>query len=65
VIARLRFTEYAVPAGLRVDCDGEEGLQWLLAVLLYSVVLTELLTRPGPLSESIRAILTQPAINQP
>lgn len=64
VVARLRLTEYAAPAGLRVDCDAEEGLEWLLAVLLYAVVLTEQMTRQGPLSESIRAILAQPAINQ-
>jgi hypothetical protein len=65
VVARLRLTEYAEPAGLRVDCDAEEELEWLLAVLLYAVVLTEGMTRQGPLSESIRAILAQPTVNQP
>ena len=64
VVARLRLTEYGAPAGLRVDCDAEGGLEWLLAVLLYAVVLTEQTTRQGPLSESIRAIPAQSAINQ-
>lgn len=65
VVARLRLSEYAAPAGLRVDCEAEEKLEWLLAVLLYAIVLTEQMTRQGPLSESIRTIPPQPAINQP
>jgi hypothetical protein len=65
VVARLRLTGFAAPAGLRVECDAEEGVEWLLAVLLYAIMLTEQMTRQGPTSESIRAILAQPATNQP
>lgn len=65
VIARLRLTEHAAPAGLRVDCDVEDGSEWLLAVLLYAVVVTEQMTRQGPMSEPVRAVLGQPAISQP
>jgi hypothetical protein len=49
VVARLRFTEYAAPAGLRVVCDAKDGQEWLLAALLYVVQFSEKMPRQDSL----------------
>jgi len=56
VLARLRLIENAGPEGLRIDCDTKAGPDWLLAILLYAVAVTEVMTQPESAQERARVI---------
>ncbi len=46
-VARLRFKEKPTPLSFKVECEAEVGLQWLFALILYSVAHIEN-TKPTP-----------------
>ena len=51
-IARLRFKEKPAPLHFQVESEAIKGLQWLHAVILYTVARIEA-HKPGPLPEEV------------
>lgn len=44
IVARIKFTKYPPPINYHISCRVTEGEQWLLASLLYSISLIEIVS---------------------
>jgi hypothetical protein len=47
-VARLRFKEITSPLHFQIECDAEPGLQWLYAIILYSIARLEIMEADSP-----------------